>query len=81
VQPNQSSDAYVLLTVLFASVLFFGGIAGTLDSRRLRISILAVVLVLFVIILIFPGTMPICQECGKTALTALAASLRFGKMP
>lgn len=61
-QANQTSDAYVLLTVLFASVLFFGGIAGTLDSRLLRISILADVLVLFEIIVVFPGTMPICQE-------------------
>lgn len=39
-QANQTSDTYVLLTVLFASVLFFGGIAGTVDSRRCRISIM-----------------------------------------
>jgi hypothetical protein len=58
---NQTSDAYVLLTVLFASVLFFGGIAGTLDSRRLRISILAIALALFVVTFGFLATMPICQ--------------------
>jgi hypothetical protein len=61
-QANQTSDAYVLLTVLFASVLFFGGIAGTLDSRRLRINILAIALALFVVTVAFLGTMPICQE-------------------
>lgn len=61
-QANQTSDAYVLLTVLFASVLFFGGIAGTLESRRLRIIILAIALVLFVITVAFLGIMPICQE-------------------
>jgi hypothetical protein len=61
-QANRTSDAYVLLTVLFASVLFFGGIAGTLDSRRLRISILSIALVLFVTIVAFLGTMPICRE-------------------
>jgi hypothetical protein len=61
-QANQTSDAYVLLTVLFASVLFFGGIAGTLDSRRLRISILAIALALFVVTVAFLGTMPICRE-------------------
>lgn len=61
-QANQTSDAYVLLTVLFASVLFFGGIAGTLESRRLRIIILAIALVLFVVTVAFLGTMPICQE-------------------
>lgn len=59
---NQTGDAYVLLTVLFASVLFFGGIAGTLDSRRLRIGISIIALALFVVIVTFLGTMPICHE-------------------
>jgi hypothetical protein len=59
---NETSDTYVLLTVLFASVLFFGGIAGTLDSRRLRIIILAIALAFFVATVIFLATMPICHE-------------------
>jgi hypothetical protein len=33
-EANQSSDNYVLATVIFASVLFFAGIAGKLSSRR-----------------------------------------------
>jgi hypothetical protein len=61
-QANQTSDTYVLLTVLFASVLFFGGIAGTLDSRRLRVSIMILALALFVITLTFLASMPICME-------------------
>ena len=61
-QANHTSDAYVLLTVLFASVLFFGGIAGTFESRRLRLMILAIALTLFVVTLAVLGTMPICQE-------------------
>jgi hypothetical protein len=61
-QANQTSDTYVLLTVLFASVLFFGGIAGTLDSRRMRIGILIIALALFMVTVAFLGTMPICQE-------------------
>lgn len=61
-QANETSDTYVLLTVLFASVLFFGGIAGTLDSRRMRVIILAVALAFFVVTLAFLGTMPICGE-------------------
>lgn len=32
-QANETSDRYVLLTVLFASVLFFGGISGKFQSR------------------------------------------------
>jgi hypothetical protein len=59
---NQNSDTYVLLTVLFASVLFFGGIAGTVESRRLRIAILAMALTLFVVTVAVLGTMPICRE-------------------
>jgi len=31
-EASQNSDKFVLLTVLFASVLFFGGISGTFDS-------------------------------------------------
>lgn len=61
-QANQTSDTYVMLTVLFASVLFFGGIAGTLDSRRLRIVVLALALAFFVVTAAFLGTMPICHE-------------------
>jgi hypothetical protein len=61
-QANQTSDTYVLLTVLFASVLFFGGIAGMLDARLLRISIMTIALVLFVVTVAFLGTMPICNE-------------------
>lgn len=59
---NHTSDAYVLLTVLFASVLFFGGIAGTLESRRVRVGVLGVALALFVLTLLFLTTMPICRE-------------------
>jgi hypothetical protein len=59
---NENSDTYVLLTVLFASVLFFGGIAGTLDWRRLRVIILAIALTFFVVTVFFLGTMPICKE-------------------
>lgn len=62
VHANSNSDTYVLLTVLFATVLFFGGIAGTVDSRRLRITILAIALTLFVVTGIVLATMPICRE-------------------
>jgi hypothetical protein len=59
---NGTSDTYVLLTVLFASVLFFGGIAGTLDSRRLRVIILAIALAFFVVTLAYLATMPLSSE-------------------
>lgn len=59
---NETSDTYVLLTVLFASVLFFGGIAGTIDSRRMRMAIVSIASALFVIITVLLATMPICRE-------------------
>jgi hypothetical protein len=37
---NQTGDNYILLTVLLASVLFFGGLAGKLDSRIIRVTFL-----------------------------------------
>jgi hypothetical protein len=33
---NQRSDNYVLLTVIFASVLFFGGVGAKFETARLR---------------------------------------------
>ncbi len=40
---------YVLLTLMFASVLFFGGIGGTFTSRRVRVGLACVAMALFVI--------------------------------
>ena len=61
---NHLSDTYVLLTVLFAAVLFFGGISGTIsnDARRLRWTMQILSLLLFVGISTYLLTMPICRE-------------------
>jgi hypothetical protein len=56
------SDDYVLLTVVFASVLFFGGIARAFDSRPLRAALASLAVLLFVGTLIALTTMPICRE-------------------
>ena len=56
------SDAYVLLTVVFASELFFGGIARAFDSRPLRIVLAALAVLLFLGTLAALATMPICHE-------------------
>lgn len=39
---DETSDRYVLLTVLFASVLFFGGIAGKFQSQLIDLGMLIV---------------------------------------
>jgi hypothetical protein len=61
-EARQFSDDYVLLTVVFASVLFFGGIARAFDSRPLRIVLAALAVLLFLGTLAALSTMPICHE-------------------
>ena len=41
-QANQNSDNYIMLTVLFASVMFFGGISTQFEAPRYRITLLAI---------------------------------------
>lgn len=61
-EANQHSDRYVLLTVMFASVLFFGGITGTIDIPWLRKTMGIFALAFFLGTIIFLATMPICRE-------------------
>jgi hypothetical protein len=61
-EARRCSDDYVLLTVIFASVLFFGGIARAFDSRRLRLLLAALAVLLFLGTLVALSTMPICHE-------------------
>lgn len=57
-EADQIADRYVLLTVVFASVLFFAGIAGKFQSRAVDLAMLVasglLFLVGFVIALSFP---------------------------
>ncbi len=61
-QARAYSDNYVLLTVMFASVLFFGGIARAFDSRVLRLILAALAMLLFLATLTGLLTMPVCHE-------------------
>jgi hypothetical protein len=60
---NQISDTYVLMTVLFASILFFGGIAGTFRSRKVEAVFGFIALVLFLAAASFMLTLPVCRDC------------------
>jgi ABC-type multidrug transport system fused ATPase/permease subunit len=62
VEARRFSDNYVLLTVVFASVLFFGGIARAFDSRPLRMVLAALAVLLFLGTVVALTTMPICHE-------------------
>ncbi len=59
---NKNSDAYVLLTVLFAAVLFFGGIGAIFHARRLQLLMLGISVLLFVTTAFMMGTLPVCME-------------------
>jgi hypothetical protein len=58
-QANRNADTYLLLTVIFTSVLFFGGISGAFESQRLRQIMLGLAAVLFLITLITLTQMPV----------------------
>ncbi len=53
------SDRYVLLTVIFASVLFFGGISGKFQSKSVDVAMLALASLVFLVGLTILVTFPI----------------------
>jgi hypothetical protein len=58
-EAGHNSDTYVLLTVLFASVLFFGGIGNTFESRRLRRTMIYISIALFLATFAVLVSMPV----------------------
>jgi len=58
-QENESSDRYVLLTVIFASVLFFAGVSGKFASQVIDLVMLVFAAILFVVGLVILFTYPI----------------------
>jgi hypothetical protein len=44
---GHASDGYVLVTLMFASVLFFGGISTTIRTQRIRIALNAMAILVF----------------------------------
>lgn len=59
---NQVSDDFVLAAVLFASVLFFSGLAGTFDSLRAQVFLLVLGALMLVIGTLIVVTLP--QDVG-----------------
>lgn len=56
---NDISDRYVLLTVIFASVLFFGGISGKFQSKAIDLAMLVLSGLVFLVGLGILATYPI----------------------
>jgi hypothetical protein len=56
---NERSGRYFLLTVIFATILFFGGISTKFKSVKIQISLIALSSLMFIIILFFILSFPI----------------------
>lgn len=56
---NQRGDNYVMVTILYALVLFFAGISSKMDTARARVFLLSVAIVVLVATTIVVATMPI----------------------
>jgi len=56
---NERSGRYFLLTVIFASVLFFGGISTKFESLTIQISLLGLSSIMFLITVVLVLTFPI----------------------
>lgn len=61
-EAREISNRYVLLTVMFASVLFFAGIAHTFRSRGVPVVVLALAFLFFAATVIALVNMPLCRE-------------------
>jgi hypothetical protein len=55
---NQRSDNYVLMTIMFATVLFFAGISSKMDTFRARLLLLGTGTLLFLISLVIVALFP-----------------------
>jgi len=55
---NQRSDNYVLMTIMFATVLFFAGISSKMDTFRARVFLLGAATTLLLIAIIVVASFP-----------------------
>jgi hypothetical protein len=56
---NQRSDNYVLMTVLFALVLFFGAVSTRFESRSIGVALLTVGALVFIAAAVITATFPV----------------------
>ncbi|SRR6266511_2867306 len=59
---NETSDTYLLLTVLYGIVLFLGGIAAAFEKQRLRVVIIVLATVTMSVATIAMAFLPLAQE-------------------
>ena len=61
-QANENSDRYIMLTVLFASVMFFGGISTQFETPRSKIALIVIGVFVLCTALGMVCTYPIARE-------------------
>jgi|GEM_PF-468943 len=64
-EAGQTSGRYATVTLMFASVLFFGGISGTFTVREVRVGLAGVSLALFLVTIAILIGLPACK--GSTS--------------
>jgi hypothetical protein len=57
-EANQRSDNYVLMTIMFATVLFFAGISSKMDTARARVFLIGMGVTLLVVSFVIVATFP-----------------------
>lgn len=58
-EANQYGDNYVLMTIVFAVVLFFAGVSSNIDTTRARVALLAVAAVVLLVAAVIVATFPV----------------------
>jgi hypothetical protein len=58
-EANQRADNYILMTVLFALVLFFGAVSTRFEARALQLTLLSVGAAVFVAAVVITATFPV----------------------
>lgn len=61
-QANKNSDNYVLLTVVYASVLFLGGVLGKFPANKVRITLLLIGISVFAVATAGLFSLPVAQN-------------------
>ncbi len=61
-EAGRIADRYLLLTVLFASVLFFGGISGKFKSKIIDLGMMAIAIILISIVFVILLANPVILD-------------------
>ena len=71
VQANRNSDSYVLLTVIYSSVLFLGGVLGKFRTNKVRITLLLIGISIFAVTTVGLVSLPVAPELSIEDISSI----------